>query len=108
MSLRDAYAADATARRAVTPGAGADDADVDTLLDDTADEEAWLSVVDRLLASRDGAETLAHLVAARLATAAPSAEEERQPVVILPFAARHVAAPGRRIMATLKPILLAA
>lgn len=111
-SLRDAYAAAATARRAVSPGAGPDDADLDTLLDDTADEEARLTMVDRLLASRDGAETLAHLVAARLSTAAPTAEEARAPVVtptvVLPFAARPLAAPGRRITATLKPILLAA
>ncbi len=112
LSLRDAYAAAATARRAATPGAFPDDADLDTLLDDTADEEARLTVVDRLLASRDGAETLTHLVAARLATATPLAEEEREPVVtptvILPFDARHIAAPGRRMIATLKPILLAA
>ncbi len=109
-SLRDAYTAAEASRRAAVPGMHPADQDIDRLLHDDLDDEARLAIVDHLLGSRQGVETLAHLVAARSATAEPNAGSGDTPISTVPlaFAAAPSADRRRSVNATLKPILLAA
>ena len=110
--LRDAYSATAAARRTASPGAHPSQQELEHLLDESLDDEARLSFLDQLLGSRQGIETLAHLVAARISTAAPAAvaghESGLSPAVSLPSVAHHEQMPRRRIAAMLKPMMLAA
>ena len=110
--LRDAYSATAAARRIALPGAHPSQQELDHLLDESLDDETRLSLLDQLLGSRQGIETLAYLVAARISTAAPAADADRGPgasaAVSLPFVAHHEQTPRWRIAAMLKPIMLAA
>jgi hypothetical protein len=100
------------ARRAGTPAPHPSDADTEMLLDDGADDLARLSVVDQLLGSRQGVETLAHLAAARLSTAEPAVVPQQSgtavPSVPLAFVASPAEARRRRVNSMLKPVLLAA
>lgn len=110
--LREAYAAAEAARRAGGTAQHPGDAELDQLLDDTLDDQQRLDIVDQLLGSREGVNTLAHLVAARVSTVAPvsSADTDELPpsTVPLAFAGNPAAARRRRMIDTLKPMLLAA
>jgi hypothetical protein len=112
-SLRDAYTLAEESQRAAAPLPHPGDAETDMLLDDAADDLARLSIVDQMLGSRQGVETLAHLVAARLSTADPATPDSHDAgttasTVPLAFAASPAAARRRRVNSMLKPVLLAA
>jgi hypothetical protein len=110
-SLRDAYMLAEESRRAGAPLPLPGDAETDILLDDSADDVARLSIVDQLLGSRQGVETLAHLAAARVSTAEPAPADHAEhaaSAVPLAFSASPAAARRRRVYSMLKPVLLAA
>jgi hypothetical protein len=109
-SLRDAYASAAESRRVNAPGSHPGPVELDRLLDDAQDDQARLAVVDQLLASRHGVETLAHLIAARSSTAsADSAGHEDAALPAAPLAFATPASARRTTLAsTFKPLLLAA
>jgi hypothetical protein len=111
-SLRDAYTLVEESRRAGTPLPHPGDAETDILLDGTADDVARLSIVDQLLGSQRGVETLAHLAAARVSTAQPAPASDHAghaaSTAPLDFPASPDAARRRRVISMLKPVLLAA
>ena len=109
-SLRDAFALSQDATRASSPLPIPDEASLALLAEDGGDDDARSAVVEQLLASPDGVRTLAHLVAARVATAgADDRLSDQAPATITPLAfAATQASRRRRVNSALKPILLAA
>ena len=110
-ALRDAFGWVRDAERAsAAPGAPAADA-LATIADDAAGDEERLALVEQLLATREGARDLAHLIAARASTEAASAYFSSAPVEPTApprgFADVRYDAPRSRF-ASLKPVLLAA
>ena len=111
-ALYDAYSTTAAAHRTASPGAHPSAQELDRLLDESLDDETRVALLEQLLGSRQGLETLAHLVAARISTAAPAADAGHEsglsPAVVLPFVAHCEKAPRRRIAAMRTPMMLAA
>jgi hypothetical protein len=109
--LRDAFAWTRDAARASDPVALPDDAALEQLSDDSADDAARLATIEQLLSSAEGARVLAHVVAARVAArgvAMPvTSEPARDAQHSTPIHLRGVRS-RRRPGAGLKPLLLAA
>jgi hypothetical protein len=113
-SLRDAFAWARDAERASAPASLPDDAALERLADANAndDDEARFALIEQLLGSAAGAQTLAHVVAARSAVtgdeayfAATDASAPVAPRGLMDASVRPI---RRAPFARLKPILLAA
>lgn len=109
--LRDAFAWARSAERVSTPTASPDAAAIDALADASSDEEARFAVIEQLLGSPDGAQTLAHIVAARTSTAAAGEYFDglnETPTNLRAFVGGAAAHRQSDALSRLKPVLLAA
>jgi len=110
--LRDAFAWARDAERTSSPGALPDIESLTAFTDDSVDDDARCSLVERLLGSTDGARELAQIVAAKSSVAAadeyfaqPSASNGNTPRA---FVGGPISDQRRRALSRLKPFLLAA
>ncbi len=112
-TLRAAFTWVRDSDRASAPTPLPDDATLESLADDAFDDESRLIAIDQMLGSREGAQTLAHVIAARSSTAAADEYFERasEPVAA---AARNLSpvsgsiVRSRTFISRMKPLLLAA
>ncbi len=111
-SLRDAFAWARDAERASAPASLPDDAELDVLAAAEGDDDTRFALIEQLLASPEGAQTLAHVVAARTSTAGTdeyfTAAAPAAPTVPRAFVDGTIGTRPRGALAALKPILLAA
>ncbi len=109
--LRDAFIWARDAERVSTPESLPADAALDALADAESDDDARFAVIEQLLASPEGARTLAHVVAARssLAGADEYFDAKRTPSAAPRAFVDGTIGPRRRdALSGLKPLLLAA
>ncbi len=112
-SLRDAFAWARDTDRASTPGPLPDDDGLSSLAADDGDDDTRFALIEQLLASPDGARTLAHVVAARTSTAGTVEYFSDTPTTAAPIVPRAFVdgafgARPRGALSALKPLLLAA
>jgi hypothetical protein len=111
-SLRDAFAWARDAERSSAPAPLPDDAALDSLAAAEGDDDTRFALIEQLLASPEGARTLAHVVAARTSTAGTdeyfTAAAPAAPTVPRAFVDGTIGARPRGALAALKPLLLAA
>jgi hypothetical protein len=113
VSLRDAFARMRESERGAVRSGLPDEAAIDQIADaGDADEEARLATIEQLLDSADGAQILAHLVAAKVSTTGVDLRPgpgmtARESMDTTPLHLRGVRS-RRRTASGLKPLLLAA